>query len=91
MRIDPVYTPAAALGAYQAVGGRAKPNQISYTPRPDTVEFSNGADELRRAQAAVSASSDVRADRVAEIKAQVQAGAYQVDTQALAETLIGVL
>ncbi len=56
--------------------------------RRDGVELSNDLKRMRRAQAAASEAPDVRAERVAEIKARIQSGAYHVDTDALAQKLL---
>jgi flagellar biosynthesis anti-sigma factor FlgM len=45
---------------------------------------------MRQARAA-AASPEVRQERVAALKAQVQNGTYQVDNEALARKLLGVL
>jgi flagellar biosynthesis anti-sigma factor FlgM len=53
--------------------------------------LSEGAEYLRRAREEAAATSDVRAERVAAIKDQIQAGTYQIDDTALAEKLLDVL
>ena len=57
--------------------------------RPDAAEFSDELAELRRVRAAAAAADEVRADRVAAIKARLQAGTYTIDTNTLAEKLLG--
>ena len=58
----------------------------------DAVSLSGDASGVRRAHAAAAAAApELRAEKVAELRAQVQAGAYQVDSYALAEKLAGVL
>lgn len=90
MRIDPSSAvhiasitsrpaPAAAPPAAENAPGR----------RPDSVKLSEGLGRLREAHAAAAEASDVRTERVAEIKAQIQAGRYTVDTDALAEKMLG--
>lgn len=56
--------------------------------RSDRLALSDDLGQMRRAHAAASEAPDVRAKRVAEIKAQVQAGTYQVDTDALAGKML---
>jgi negative regulator of flagellin synthesis FlgM len=89
MRIEPTRTrPAQAPPVRQA----AEPSeQPAGARRPDTVELSDGAESLRRAREDAAAAPDVRAERVAAIKGQIQAGAYQIDDTALAEKLLDVL
>jgi flagellar biosynthesis anti-sigma factor FlgM len=41
-------------------------------------------------QEQVAGEPDVRADKVAGLRAQIAAGTYQVDTTALAQHLLGV-
>ena len=54
----------------------------------DTVAMSEQGSALARIHEAVEATPDVRADRVAELKARIQAGTYDVDTDALAERML---
>jgi negative regulator of flagellin synthesis FlgM len=68
------------------------PAQPAYAgPKADAVAFSGESAQVRRVQADVEAAPDVRAERVAAIKAEIEAGSYQVDNRALAEKLLGVL
>jgi len=60
------------------------------TPRADAVEFSDRVRELARAQRAVEAAPDVRADRVADIKRRLADGTYYVAPDGLARKLLGV-
>lgn len=57
----------------------------------DKVSISKAAKELQEAQKAVQNAPDVRADRVAAIKKQIQEGTYQVPTEALADKLLSIL
>jgi negative regulator of flagellin synthesis FlgM len=59
--------------------------------RPDRVELSDDAEHLRRTREEAAAAPDVRAERVAALKEQIQAGAYQIDDTALAEKLLDIL
>ncbi len=77
---------AAAPSATPASAGQA-----ARAYRGDDVQLSDGVQRLRRAHAAAAAAPDARADRVADLKARVQAGTYRVDNQALAEKLLRVL
>ena len=56
--------------------------------RTDKVTVSAQARELYRAMQAVDAHSDVRADRVEALRAQIDAGTYKVDAQGLAQRLV---
>src|SRR5215210_9099269 len=58
------------------------------TPSGDTVEISDQAREKARALEAVQAAPDPRADRVAELRQQVQDGTYNVSPEQLADKLL---
>ena len=75
---------AGRVGRAQTYGA----NQTS-TPSGDTVEISNEARQKARALEAVEAAPDVRADRVAELRQQIQNGTYNVTAEQLADRLIG--
>lgn len=55
----------------------------------DNVSLSDTAQSLSRLEAAVASSSDVNAERVAEIKAALEKGQYRVDAYALAGKMLG--
>ena len=59
--------------------------------RSDETTLSQEAQELLKARRAVQDSPDVRADVVAELQRQVQAGTYQVDDRSLARRLMDAL
>jgi flagellar biosynthesis anti-sigma factor FlgM len=66
--------------AGRAAGGR---------PRTDSVDFSGRLQEMNRVKEAAAAAPEVRADRVAELKARIAANTYTVDSQRLAAALLG--
>jgi negative regulator of flagellin synthesis FlgM len=91
MRIDPVRsTQIASINAYRAPASQPARSSDS-SGRAADVQLSDSAAQARRAQAAAASAADTRADRVAQIKAQVQDGSYQVNTTELAEKLLTVL
>ncbi len=57
-------------------------------PKNDSVHFSQDAKLLADAQSVASSSADVRADKVAQLREQVQNGTYQVDAQKIAENIL---
>lgn len=59
--------------------------------RSDGTTLSSAAQELLRARRAVQDAPDVRADLVAELRRQVQAGTYKVDSRELARRLLPAL
>jgi negative regulator of flagellin synthesis FlgM len=70
---------AARLGLRQSEG-RA---------RTDSVSLSDTTQQLLKLREVVAAQSEVRADRVAALKAAITGGKYQVDAQALAARMLG--
>ena len=59
--------------------------------RTDGTTLSSAAQELLKARRAVQDAPDVRADLVAELRRQIQAGTYQVDARAIARKLLPAL
>jgi len=68
-----------------STGSKSAPENVG---QADSVEISERARELARAQQAVEAAPDVRADKVAELKQQIEAGTYDVPAEALADKLL---
>ena len=91
MRIDP--TSAASISAITThrKPAAAPPASAQQSYKTDSAQVSGDAQQVRRAHAAAASSSEVRAEKVANIKAQIEAGTYKVDTNALAEKLLKVL
>ena len=59
--------------------------------RTDGTSLSSAAQELLKARRAVQDAPDVRADLVAELRRQVQAGTYRADAGAIARRLLPAL
>ena len=59
--------------------------------RTDGTSLSAAAQELLKARRAVQDAPDVRADLVAELRRQVQAGTYTVDAREIARKLLPAL
>lgn len=91
MRIE--FTRVASVGGYNAYRSAqpAQQGQSASRPQGDAVQFSKSVTTIRAAHAAAAKASDVRAERVSEIRAQVQDGTYQVDNQKVAEKLLSAL
>ena len=69
--------------------GQAKTEPRGVRPSSaDSLEISDRSRELARARQAVDAAPDVRADRVAEIKKQIEDGTYSVSPELLARKLL---
>ena len=71
--------------------------QKNYNPQKNGNQASKGSDQLSISQAgyshqvaktAVSEASDVREDKVAKLKAQIQAGTYSVNPEDFANKLL---
>lgn len=56
--------------------------------RAGQLELSARAEEIRAARAALADTPEVRAQRVAELRAQVEAGTYRVDAAKVAERIL---
>ncbi len=54
----------------------------------DTVEISNAAKTFQVARTAVASASDVRADKVARLKAAIEEGKYSVSGKDIANKLV---
>jgi negative regulator of flagellin synthesis FlgM len=61
---------------------------VSKVPSKDTVSISASGRDYQVARSAVLSAPDIRGDRVAELKAKIQAGNYQVSPDSFAEKLI---
>ncbi len=57
----------------------------------DQVSFSTVAKDMQTAKAAAASTPDVRADKVADIKARLAAGTYQVSGEAFADKILSSL
>ncbi len=72
----------------RAADQSAQRAEAERTPGGDTLEISDRARELARARQAAEDAPDVRADKVAAIKQQIEDGAYSVSPEALAQKLL---
>lgn len=77
---------ARAVTAFR--GTQASATAGAPTRQPDSVSFSDAARSLASAHKATAAASDLRADRVADIKAAIANGTYSVDSRQLARALV---
>lgn len=62
--------------------------QSTATSRSSDVKWSADAKLATEAMAVAKASPDIRADRVASLKASIADGSYKVDAKALADKMI---
>ncbi len=56
--------------------------------KSDTVELSNAAKDIQEAQKQLEAIPDVREDKVAELKEQIENGTYEIDEQKIADKML---
>ncbi|MFN0073198.1 MAG: flagellar biosynthesis anti-sigma factor FlgM [Chloroflexota bacterium] len=86
--------PQASRAIEALNAARAARTQASLEPAADltigadTVEISDRARELARARRAVEDTSEVRTEKVAQIKKSVDDGTYSVPAELLAQKLI---
>jgi len=74
-------------------GGTAKENQKTTGRSGDTQNTAEAPDKnstfvMNKIKNQISAEPEVRADRVAELKAKIKSGEFQVDTQRLAKAML---
>jgi len=62
--------------------------EASRLPAADSVEISEKARHIQQLNALASSGSEIRAERVAEVQQQIEAGTYTVDGKRIAEKLI---
>jgi len=84
MRIE-AYTQIQQLYKTKPVN---KTKQSSSTSFADQLQISSFGKDIQTAKAAVAAAPDVRADKIANLKAQVQNGTYSVSDESFAEKLL---
>lgn len=75
--------------------GQAKSKELSRDGQSSSLENLKGngsvktsAFTLNKIKDAIATAPDVRADRVAELKAQIESGQYKVDIPGLAEKML---
>lgn len=86
MRIETAPQPMAMPRA-TSVARPAAPSP-AVLQQPDAVELSRRGEQLLRAAEAALQAEAARAQRVAELQAQVRDGTYQVDNAAVARALL---
>ena len=87
MRIDAYNQIAQIYGAQQKYNSQ-KANKTA-SMGSDQLSISQAGYSHQTAKKAVAEASDVREDKVAKLKAQIQAGTYSVDPEAFANKLLG--
>ncbi len=59
-----------------------------HSPREDSIEVSALGRDLARAEAATGDAGELRFDLVSRLRAEVRAGTYRIDAQALARAMV---
>jgi len=77
---------ARAIAAIRGTSNGALPSAA--VRQSDSIELSDAARSLASARNTVTDASEIRAERVAEIKAAIADGTYSVDSRTLARRLI---
>lgn len=85
MRID-AYN--AVSQAYQNNAGTAKPAKEGKAASKDALEISQFGRDLQVVKPAVADAPDVREDKVAQIKARMASGTYNVNAEEVADKLV---
>lgn len=88
MRID-AYNQITQLYGVQANYNNTQKRGSSASAASDQLSISQAGYSHQIAKNAVSEASDVREDKIARIKAQIQAGTYSVSTEDLADKMMG--
>lgn len=71
----------------KAAKGAAGPGPAT-TPASDAVSVSSQGQEIGKALQALAGVPDVRAEKVAALKAQIEAGTYHVSGREIAESVL---
>ena len=66
----------------------SRPQKTGTVKAADMVQISSIGKDFQTAKAAVAASSDIREDVVASVKAKMESGNYQVDAESFADKLM---
>jgi len=88
-------SPFARLDAYVKINGKEK-NRVQGSPKEapkgglseDKVALSPEAKQIQGAKKLLDSLPDIREDKVAEIKEQIEAGTYNIDGEKIAFKMI---
>ena len=89
MRID-AYNQITQLYGVQTNYNNTHKSGNAISKSSDQLSISRAGYSYQTAKNAVSEASDVREDKIARLKAQIQAGTYSVSTEALADKMLGM-
>jgi negative regulator of flagellin synthesis FlgM len=92
MQIDPIRLQKLAAANLEKVApAAADPTSGTSAAAPagaDRLVLSPKAAEVQAAQEALAAAPEVRAEKIAALKAQIAAGTYQVNAEKIAEKIV---
>ena len=83
-KVDETTTGRKVSGDNRAACAAAK----SQAPTNDTVELTSSAQLLERLEKSLASVPDIDSARVAEVKAAIENGEYQIDADAIAAAMI---
>src|SRR3954469_24022814 len=86
--ISRTYVHNADATQHNAAKSEKAPQQRSQPPKTDSVSLSDSARSLAAARHAVDTASDVREQKVADIKQQLESGTYSVSSRVLARKML---
>lgn len=86
MRIDAYHQVSQIYGAGKVK--KTKPGMVNVSTTTDEVTFSSIGRDMQTAKTALKQVPDVREDKVAALKAQIQNGTYSVSGESFAEKLL---
>ena len=87
MRIDAYNHIAQLYGVQNTYNNNSRSGKTA-SMSSDQLSISSAGYSHQAAKNAVSEASDVREDKIARLKAQIQAGTYSVDPEAFANKLL---
>jgi len=79
---------AAQVHNKQKAGGEDSNVSDSPALKADTVVLSDAAKRIQEAQSQIQAIPDVRTDKVADLKARIENGTYEIKSEEIAEKMI---
>ena len=72
----------------QKASNEARIEEKSQSQQDTIVNLSTASKEVQTAKEVIASEPDVREDKVAELKAKIEAGNYTIDNQAVADKMV---
>ena len=86
MRIE-AYNQVAQIYSTNKTTATKPADKVKATAK-DSVQLSSFGKDIQVAKQAVAEASDIREDKVAEVKSKINSGSYNVDTEDFASVLL---